>query len=171
MNWIFVEIKFLKKPSLYLIMTEGSVAPTFRPCIWPDVTERHALSDLFGAQHLLGSCEVEEPDIPRLNTTEFFGSPSLLGAFFSANLEKSWRFSTDPPCLGVIFWWGPKPIVETEEKFQASRIDECMFQQKGVWDGRKLKKPVFKGRFIFLKPLELSSSMKKMAGSCVKLRP
>eukprot|EP00434_Breviolum_minutum_P013486 symbB.v1.2.011889.t1/scaffold806.1/size231046/16 len=35
-----------------------------RPCIWPDVTNRHALSDLFGAQHLLGSCEVEEPDIP-----------------------------------------------------------------------------------------------------------
>lgn len=146
----FVEIKFLKNPP-YISSWPWLRGSNFRPCIWPDVTERHALSDLFGAQHLLGSCEVEEPDIPSF----FFHGiylrkipPSFL-VHLSANLEKSGRFSTDPPCLGVIFWWGPKTNSRNRKKNPGikDRFHACsnkkVFEMVGSWKNGFQRSVVF----------------------------
>lgn len=76
----------------------------FRPCIWPDVTG-HALSDLFGAQHLLGSCEVEEPDIPSSPPPESAeNSPSF------CEVRQTWEIHRDFCCqnqIHSIFHWSP----------------------------------------------------------------
>ena len=97
----------------------------FRPCIWPDVTG-HALSDLFGAQHLLGSCEVEEPDVPSLHHRNLrkihgdfvmFGKLGKYTEIFVA--RKITRFSTDPPCLGVISWDQKQYQADEPKKKQA----------------------------------------------------
>lgn len=86
----------------------------------------------------------------------FFSTEFICGKFhrvflvhLSANLEKSGRFSTDPPCLGVIFWWGPIFNSRNRRKIPGIK-DRCMFQQKKVtWDGRKLKKTGFQRSFFF----------------------